>query len=179
MGNGGKSRWAQNRSTSPQTNKQCLSGSVHSQATFVYSSFLPSIFFCTYMLVIPPSPTHPPPIAVIILYCIVPTMLFNLGSSLSPHPHSHSLTCFFALPRFLSHALTEQHVAGRASELTKKKKKKSFVKPIRDLPPLFAAQGQHYSTLSVSVNLCHCPNCPVNVYMKKKVFVHLEENYLF
>lgn len=121
---------------------------------------------------------HPPPIAVIILYCIVPTMLFNLCSSLSPHPHSHSLTCFFALPRFLSHALTEQHVAGRASELTKKKKK-SFVKPIRELPPLFAAQGQHYSILSVSVNLCHCPNCPVNVYMKKNVFVHLEENYLF
>lgn len=126
----------------------------------------------------PPSPTHPPPIAVIILYCIVPTMLFNLCSSLSPHPHSHSLTCFFALPRFLSHALTEQHVAGRASELTKKKKK-SFVKPIRELPPLFAAQGQHYSILSVSVNLCHCPNCPVNVYMKKKCFCSFRRKLSF
>lgn len=160
MGNGGKSRWAQNHSTSPQTNKQCFSGSVHSQATFVYSSFLPSIFFCTYMLVIPPPP---PAIAVIILYCIVPTMLFNLCSSLSPHPHSHSLACFFFLlylASSLTHLLNNMWQEGHLSS--------SFVKPIRELPPLFAAQGQHYSTLSVSVNLCHCPNCPVNVYMKKK-----------
>lgn len=132
-------------------------------------NFLLHLYACN-----PPSPTHPPAIAVIILHCIVPTMLFNLCSSLSPHPHSHSLACFFFLlylASSLTHLLNNMWQEGRLSS--------SFVKPIRELPPLFAAQGQHYSTLSVSVNLCHCPNCPVNVYMKKKVFVHLEENYLF